>query len=127
MRLTPMCIVMLLCACMGSPDALSWCSFDDRPAPSTSSPTPTWYADAEPIVVKKCAGCHGSGGVAPFELRTYDDVAIRASRAVRTLLQKCTECVARIDVLDAKEHLENEAEYQRAVGYESLTIRLTAL
>lgn len=50
--------------------------------------------------------------------------AAHARLLLRTLLEKCTERVARITVLDAKERVENEARYQRVAGYESLTIRL---
>lgn len=53
--------------------------------------------------------------------------AAHARLLVRTLLQKCTERVGRVEVLAAKQHVENEAEYQRPVGYESLTVRLAAL
>jgi cytochrome P450 len=51
--------------------------------------------------------------------------AAHARLLVRTLLQQCVQRVARIEVLAAKQHLEHEAEYQRAVGYESLTVRLS--
>jgi len=40
-------------------------------------------------------------------------------------LQKCTERLASITVLDARERVENESAYQRVMGYESLTVRLT--
>ena len=53
--------------------------------------------------------------------------APHARLLLRTLLQKCTERVAGITVLAAKERVENEASYQRAMGYESLTIKLTPL
>ena len=52
--------------------------------------------------------------------------AAHARLLVRTLLQKCIERVGRITVLEAKERMENEERYQRVVGYESLTIKLTA-
>ena len=51
--------------------------------------------------------------------------AAHARLILRTLLQKCCERVAAITVLDANEHVEDEAKYKRAVGYESLTVRLT--
>ena len=53
--------------------------------------------------------------------------AAHARLLLRTLLQKCLERVARITVLDAKARVEDEARYQRVVGYESLTVKLTAL
>jgi cytochrome P450 len=53
--------------------------------------------------------------------------APHARLLLRTLLQKCTERVAGITLLDAKEHVEIEARYERSVGYESLTVRLAPL
>jgi cytochrome P450 len=41
---------------------------------------------------------------------------------VRSLLEALTERVERITVLEAKEHIEHEARYDRANGYESLTV-----
>jgi len=66
---------------------------------------------------------HVAFGVGPH-------VCLGASHArliLRTLLQKCTARVARITLLDAKERVENEARYQRVVGYEYLTVKLVAL
>lgn len=53
--------------------------------------------------------------------------AAHARLLLRTLLEKCTERIARITVLEAKERVENEARYQRVAGYESLTIKLAPL
>ena len=53
--------------------------------------------------------------------------AAHARLLVRTLLQKCVLRVARITVLDAKEHVENEARYQRVVGYDRLTVQIAPL
>ena len=52
--------------------------------------------------------------------------AAHARLLLRTLLQKCIELVAGVTILDAKERVENEERYQRVVGYEALTVRLTA-
>lgn len=35
----------------------------------------TYYVDAKPIIDAKCAGCHTPGGIAPFALETYAEVA----------------------------------------------------
>lgn len=51
--------------------------------------------------------------------------APHARLIVRTLLQKCIEQVGRISILGAKEHIEHEARYERANGYDSLTVTLT--
>lgn len=53
--------------------------------------------------------------------------AAHARLLVRTLLQKCVDSVARITVLEAKEHVENEARYQRVVGYDRLTVQIAPL
>jgi cytochrome P450 len=51
--------------------------------------------------------------------------AAHARLILRTLLQKCTERIASIQVLEAKQKVETEAAFKRAVGYESLTVKLT--
>ncbi len=53
--------------------------------------------------------------------------APHARLLLRTLLQKCTERLSGVTLLEAKEHVENEERYQRAVGYESLKVRLLPL
>lgn len=53
--------------------------------------------------------------------------APHARLILRTLLQKCVDRVAGITVLEARDRVENEARYQRAVGYEYLRVRLVAL
>ncbi len=51
--------------------------------------------------------------------------AAHARLILRTLLEKCTERIASIQVLEAKQKVETEAAFKRAVGYESLTVKLT--
>lgn len=51
--------------------------------------------------------------------------AAHARLLLRTLLQRCVEQVGRITVLEAKERVEHEERYQRVVGFESLTIRIS--
>lgn len=53
--------------------------------------------------------------------------AAHARLLLRTLLQKCIERVGGLTVIEARDRIENEQEYQRAVGYESLTVKLTPL
>src|SRR5262249_45753817 len=36
---------------------------------------PTYHRDIRPLVEQKCANCHVAGGIAPFALSSYDDVA----------------------------------------------------
>ncbi len=53
--------------------------------------------------------------------------APHARLLIRTLLQKCCARVGRITVLEAEERVEKEAAFERALGYESLTVKLTAI
>ncbi len=39
----------------------------------TSAQTPVWSTDIAPILYNKCASCHHSGGIAPFELVSYSE------------------------------------------------------
>jgi cytochrome P450 len=52
--------------------------------------------------------------------------AAHARLLVRTLLQQCLQRVGAVQVLEAQEHVEREALYQRVVGYERLRVRLVA-
>jgi cytochrome P450 len=52
--------------------------------------------------------------------------AAHARLLVRTLLQQCLQRVGAIQVLEAQEHVEREARYERVVGYERLRVRLVA-
>lgn len=51
--------------------------------------------------------------------------APHARLIVRCLLQALVARVAKIEVAAAEQHVEKESHYQRAVGYESLTVRFT--
>lgn len=53
--------------------------------------------------------------------------APHARLIVRSLLQALSEKVGGISILEAKEHIEKEARYERANGYESLKVQFTAL
>jgi hypothetical protein len=39
---------------------------------------PTYAREIAPILAEQCAGCHRTGGVAPFPLETYDDARLHA-------------------------------------------------
>jgi len=51
--------------------------------------------------------------------------APHARLIVRSLLQALVERVATVTVLEAREHVEKEARYERSVGYDALTVRFT--
>ena len=53
--------------------------------------------------------------------------AAHARLIMRTLLQKCVERVSRLTVLEATERVEKEEQYERAVGYESLMVRMASV
>jgi cytochrome P450 len=52
--------------------------------------------------------------------------APHARLLVRSLLEALTARVERITVSEAKQHLEHEALYERANGYDSLTVAFKA-
>ena len=52
--------------------------------------------------------------------------APHARLIVRSLLQALVERVATITVLDARQHVEHEAKYERPNGYDALTLRLVS-
>ncbi len=51
--------------------------------------------------------------------------APHARLIVRSLLQALVARVAKVTVLEAHEHVEKEARYERSVGYDLLTVRVT--
>jgi hypothetical protein len=52
-------------------------AFASRTAGSAAAARPTYYSDVKPILDARCAGCHFSGGIAPFSLRTYAEARKR--------------------------------------------------
>jgi cytochrome P450 len=52
--------------------------------------------------------------------------APHARLIVRSLLEALTERVQRITVLETKQHIEHESRYERANGYDSLTVAFQA-
>lgn len=50
--------------------------------------------------------------------------AAHARLLLRTLLQACVDHVGSIQVIEAQDRIEHEAEYQRRLGYEVLRLRL---
>ena len=46
---------------------------------------PSWNQDVAPIIAQRCATCHHDGGVAPFALVSYQDVAKRSTFILKVL------------------------------------------
>lgn len=46
---------------------------------------PSWNQDVAPIIAQRCASCHYDGGVAPFALVSYQDVAKRSTFILKVL------------------------------------------
>ena len=53
--------------------------------------------------------------------------APHARLILRTLLKLCSERVRSITILQAEKRVEHEAQYERTLGYDSLTVQLTPL
>jgi cytochrome P450 len=53
--------------------------------------------------------------------------APHARLILRTLLRLCCERVKAITILQATHHVEREATFDRTLGYDALTVKLTAL
>ncbi len=60
-------IVLLLAAC--APGGDSSAAAPDAP---DGADDPTWHQDVAPIVARSCVGCHLDGGIAPFNLDSFD-------------------------------------------------------
>ncbi len=69
----PMVFLVPLGAALG----LAACAQAD-PTPDTV----TWYRDVAPVIAERCAGCHVSGGIAPFSLDSYQAAAPMAASIV---------------------------------------------
>lgn len=51
----------------------------DTAAPAGAEATPSFTRDVAPIIQQKCAGCHRSGGIAPFSFETARSISSRAA------------------------------------------------
>src|SRR5262245_54016030 len=50
--------------------------------------TVTYYRDVKPLVEQRCTRCHVAGGIAPFALTSYDDLASRAGVIKDAVVQR---------------------------------------
>jgi hypothetical protein len=48
----------------------------------------TYYRNVVPVLQKRCQGCHRDGGPAPFELKTFDDVAHNTEKIREVVLDR---------------------------------------
>jgi hypothetical protein len=61
------------CSSSGSSSGTSGDAASDDAAIGDAAAALTWHRDVRPIVEARCAGCHVSGGFAPFALKSYGD------------------------------------------------------
>src|SRR5215208_1058477 len=79
-------IVVALAVALGGAVGIAAIAAGSRnTGPATRTAAPTWAAVA-PIFAEKCLGCHTTGGIAPFSLRSAQ-VAKRYSRAILAMTQ----------------------------------------
>lgn len=70
-HLVPLSLAFALAACGSSP------SMNEMPPPSNAAAV-TFHKDVEPILQKRCMGCHSPGHIAPFNLTSYDEAKANA-------------------------------------------------
>ncbi len=80
------------------------------------------FAEPEEIRLDRKPNPHLSFGFGPHLCLG----APHARLIVRSLLEALSGRVGRITVLEAKQHLEHEARYERANGYDSRTVAFKA-
>ncbi len=54
----------------------------------SSGASVTWHQDVAALTQKHCVGCHSSGGIAPFSLRTYAEAKPMASAMASAVLAR---------------------------------------
>jgi hypothetical protein len=62
---------LLVVVALAVPIAGAVTAFASQTSASSAQVRPTYYQDVKPILDARCAGCHFSGGIAPFPLQTY--------------------------------------------------------
>lgn len=65
-----------------APFTLAACGGDETTSatgePAGADAEVTFYRDIKPLIDAKCASCHSGGGIAPFELLTFEDAKLYA-------------------------------------------------
>jgi mono/diheme cytochrome c family protein len=74
----------------------------------------TWHRDVRPIVEARCAGCHESGGFAPFALKSYGDAYDHRDVMAITLAGKLMPPWPPNDTCNAYTHDRSITDAQRA-------------
>jgi hypothetical protein len=80
-------IALLLSACFVEsasrlPEGFATCEEEDGGDISAAT-TLTYHQDTAPIIEARCAGCHRTGGIAPFAIESYEDAAFNRA-AIRS-------------------------------------------
>ncbi len=71
-----------LLAIAGVAGTVAWRIYSSQPA-SVNVAKPTFSHDVAPLIWRRCATCHHVGGVGPFALLSYADIAKRAEQIVK--------------------------------------------
>ena len=73
-------VVAIMALAIGGPDS--------QPAAHNRQSQVTWTTDVEPILQRRCIGCHAAGGFAPMSLATYRDAREWAKTIRREVLER---------------------------------------
>jgi mono/diheme cytochrome c family protein len=80
-----MSLVLTVASCGGGGGGSTSQIGSDVNAQGTNSAEITWHSAAEPLIQRYCVSCHVDGGVAPFPLKTYEEVFNKRSAISFTL------------------------------------------
>ena len=67
---------------------LAICGPGPRPAAHNRESQVTWTTDVEPILQRRCVGCHTAGGFGPMPLATYQDARAWAKSIRQEVLER---------------------------------------
>src|SRR5437773_4832302 len=73
-------VVAIMALAIGGPDS--------QPAVHNRQSQVTWTTDVEPILQRRCIGCHSAGGFGPMSLATYQDAREWAKTIRREVLER---------------------------------------
>src|SRR5262245_39466730 len=75
-------LLCVRCATVVAVMVVAICGPGLQPAAHNRESPVTWTTDVEPILQRRCIGCHAAGGFGPMPLATYQD-ARRWAKAIR--------------------------------------------